>query len=238
MIKLTGNNLTRLLIEMNEMSEKRFVGFYNKSVILTYCGLISAFISMYLAWNAEGYDFRWSIFFLMIAGLCDMFDGTVARRVKRTEQEKKFGIQLDSLCDIVCFGVTPATITYMLYNGNSARIYGLFAGFVLTLCGLIRLAYFNVTEEERQEQTSERRDYYQGLPITASAIGVPVAYIVGKAFVWISRQTIALPVFFSTFMLFVSFLYVFNFPVKKPHKRGMMIMIVCCLALFAGVLLV
>ncbi|MBP5490955.1 MAG: CDP-alcohol phosphatidyltransferase family protein [Lachnospiraceae bacterium] len=215
--------------------KQRFVGFYNPSVILTYLGLTCAFISMFRAWEE---DFRWAIFFLMLAGLCDMFDGTVARRIKRNESEKKFGIQLDSLCDIVCFGVTPATIAYMIYGGSNARFFGLFAGFVLTLCGLIRLAYFNVTEEERQAQTSERRDYYQGMPITASAIGVPVAYIVGKLLATIIDRSIALPIFFSAFMLFVAFLYVYNFPVRKPHKKGMIIMIVCCLALFAGVLLV
>ena len=220
------------------MKENRFVGFYNPSVILTYCGLACAFVSMYLAWNANGYNFRWSIFFLMLAGLCDMFDGTVARRVKRTEQEKKFGIQLDSLCDIVCFGITPATIAYMIYDGASLRIFGLVAGFILTLCGLIRLAYFNVTEEERQAQTTKRRDYYQGMPITASAIGVPVAYIVGSLLALLFNENLVLPVFFSAFMLFVSFLYIFNFPVRKPHKKGMIIMIVSCLALFAGVLLV
>ena len=66
------------------MKENRFVGFYNPSVILTYIGVTFAFVSMYLAWSAtEQTDFRWSIFFLMLAGLCDMFDGTVARRVKR-----------------------------------------------------------------------------------------------------------------------------------------------------------
>ena len=161
-----------------------------------------------------------------------------ARRVKRTEQEKKFGIQLDSLCDIVCFGITPATIAYMIYDGASLRIFGLVAGFILTLCGLIRLAYFNVTEEERQAQTTERRDYYQGMPITASAIGVPVAYIVGSLLALLFNENLVLPVFFSAFMLFVSFLYIFNFPVRKPHKKGMIIMIVSCLALFAGVLLV
>ena len=123
------------------MKEKRFVGFYNPSVILTYTGVTFAFVSMYLAWNAtEQTSFRWSIFFLMIAGLCDMFDGTVARLVKRTEQEKKFGIQLDSLCDIVCFGVTPATIAYMLFLGSEMRFVGLIAGLVLTICGVIRLA--------------------------------------------------------------------------------------------------
>ncbi len=220
------------------MKEKRFVGFYNPSVILTYLGVTFAFISMYLAWNAEDYNFSWSIFFLMIAGLCDMFDGTVARLVKRNDQEKKFGIQLDSLCDIVCFGVTPATIAYMIYQGESARIFGLIAGLVLTICGVIRLAYFNVTEEERQAQTSERREFYQGMPITASAIGVPVAYIVGKLLALITGAESILPVFFSAFMLFVAFLYVYNFPVPKPHKRGMIIMICCSLALFALVLIV
>lgn len=221
------------------MKENRFVGFYNPSVILTYIGVTFAFVSMYLAWSAtEQTDFRWSIFSLMLAGLCDMFDGTVARRVKRTEQEKKFGIQLDSLCDIVCFGVTPATIAFMLYLGDDLRFFGLVAGWVLTICGVIRLAYFNVTEEERQAETSERREYYQGMPITASAIGVPVAFIVGRILTKLVSETNALPLFFSAFMLFVAFLYIFNFPVRKPHKRGMMIMIVCCLALFAGVLIV
>ncbi|MBO4626903.1 MAG: CDP-alcohol phosphatidyltransferase family protein [Lachnospiraceae bacterium] len=221
------------------MKEKRFVGFYNPSVILTYTGVTFAFVSMFLAWNAtEQTDFRWSIFFLMIAGLCDMFDGTVARLVKRTEQEKKFGIQLDSLCDIVCFGVTPATIAYMLYFGSEMRFLGLIAGLVLTICGVIRLAYFNVTEEERQAETNERREYYQGMPITASAIGVPVAYIAGRILGLIFGVTSVLPVFFSAFMLFVAFLYIFNFPVRKPHKKGMIIMIVCSLALFAGVLIV
>lgn len=220
------------------MKNKRFVGFYNPSVVLTYCGLLCAFLSMYLVWSGDRDRFRWSIFFLMLAGLCDMFDGAVARRVKRTEQEKKFGIQLDSLCDIVCFGVTPATITFMLYQGSDWQILGLFAGFVLTLCGLIRLAFFNVTEEERQEQTTERREYYQGMPITASAIGVPVAYILGKLLAFIFDERGVLPVFFSLFMLFVAFLYVYDFPVKKPHKKGMIIMICVSLALFAGVLLI
>jgi len=221
------------------MKEKHFVGFYNPSVILTYLGVSCAFLSMYLAWTADEHtDFRWSIFFLMLAGLCDMFDGTVARRVKRTEQEKKFGIQLDSLCDIVCFGVTPATIAFLLYCGDALRPLGLVAGWILTICGVIRLAYFNVTEEERQAETSARREYYQGMPITSSAIGVPVAYIVGRLLSELLGAELVLPLFFSAFMVFVAFLYVFNFPVRKPHSRGMIIMIVCSLALFAGVLIV
>ena len=198
--------------------------------------MLLAFTGMLRTMNG---DFVYALVLLMLAGICDMFDGTVAStNKKRTASEKKFGIQLDSLCDIVCFGVTPATIAFMLYLGDDLRFFGLVAGWVLTICGVIRLAYFNVTEEERQAETSERREYYQGMPITASAIGVPVAFIVGRILTKLVSETNALPLFFSAFMLFVAFLYIFNFPVRKPHKRGMMIMIVCCLALFAGVLIV
>ena len=48
----------------------------------------------------------------MLAGVCDMFDGKIARTMKRTKQEKRFGIQIDSLSDFLCFGVLPAMIGY------------------------------------------------------------------------------------------------------------------------------
>ncbi len=212
------------------MKKQRFVGYYNPSVILTYLGVVCAFVSMYLSTK---HNFRFAIFFLMLAGCCDMFDGTVARMVKRTELEKKFGIQLDSLCDIVCFGVTPAMIAFHLYHGSSLEVIGLLCGLVLTICGVIRLAYFNVMEEERQEQTNERRTFYQGLPITCSAISVPVAYIIGKLL-----PNDMLAYFFSGFMLFTAFLFVFNFKVAKVHGMGLLVMVLAALGLFAGVLLV
>ncbi len=211
------------------MKEERFIGYYNPSVILTYIGLCFAFVSMYFA---EQYHFRTAIFCLMFAGLCDMFDGTVARMVKRSESEKKFGIQIDSLCDLICFGVTPAMIAYHLYTGDPHQIIGGICGFLLTICGLIRLAYFNVKEEERQQETNERRTYYQGLPITCSAIGVPVAYIIGRLL-----PNGVLPYFFSGFMVFVSFLYLFNIRWAKVHGKGMIVMIVVAMALFAGVVI-
>lgn len=50
---------------------------------------------------------------------------------------------------------------------------------MFTLTGLIRLAYFNVTEEERQQTEGGRRKYYLGLPITASALAFPLFYLLG-----------------------------------------------------------
>ena len=58
------------------MEEKRFVGFYNPSVILTYCGVLSAFVSIYYS---SIRDFKWAVMFIMISGVCDMFDGTIGQ---------------------------------------------------------------------------------------------------------------------------------------------------------------
>ncbi len=214
------------------MKEKRFVGFYNPSVILTYVSLCVSIFAIYMAINR---NIRWAIFFLMISGLCDMFDGTIARRIKRTEEEKAFGIQIDSLCDMVCFGVTPGVIGIFMFEPGYRWI-GVISAMIVCLCGLIRLAYFNVTEEMRQKETSERRSFYQGLPITCSAIAAPIGYIGGRLLGYINEMFT--PTFYCGFLVYIAFLFVFNFPVAKVHGKGNYIMIGCCLALFAGVLLV
>ena len=86
------------------------IGFYNYSVILTYIGLASSVFGITQVF--EGHE---SIAFLclLLSGICDLFDGKIARSMKnRTDHEKVFGIQIDSLCDLVCFGVFPAVIGY------------------------------------------------------------------------------------------------------------------------------
>ena len=81
------------------------IGFYSYTVILTYLGLASAALGMMLTFNGFA---RYALFCLAFSGLCDMFDGKVARtKANRTEDEKRFGIQIDSLCDVVCFGAFP-----------------------------------------------------------------------------------------------------------------------------------
>ncbi|MBQ1472279.1 MAG: CDP-alcohol phosphatidyltransferase family protein [Lachnospiraceae bacterium] len=107
---------------------------------------------------------------LLFSGLCDMFDGTVAQHVPRNDPEKKFGIQIDSLCDVVCFCVFPALLTYSM--GAKSLLSQVCMAFFVT-CGVIRLGYFNVQEEMRQEQTDEKRTSYQGLPVTTTALIFP-----------------------------------------------------------------
>ena len=90
----------------------KFIGVYDYTVILTYMSLISAVCGMVFASQDS---FTAAIICLLLSGICDAFDGTVARTKKdRTEDEKGFGIQLDSLCDVVSFGVFPAFLCYRM----------------------------------------------------------------------------------------------------------------------------
>ncbi|MBQ1536339.1 MAG: CDP-alcohol phosphatidyltransferase family protein, partial [Ruminococcus sp.] len=74
------------------------IGFYNYTVILTYLSLCSAVVGITQVF--EGREAR-AILCLLISGICDLFDGKVARHKKdRTDEEKLFGIQIDSLCDL------------------------------------------------------------------------------------------------------------------------------------------
>ena len=126
------------------------LGVYDYTVILTY---VSLFISIGgMLFSLNGYP-DIAVFCLALSGLCDMFDGKIARtKQDRMEIEKQFGIQIDSLCDIVCFGVAPALLCYSMGMKGVVGI-GILSFYVLA--GLIRLAWFNVTEESRQKETDK-----------------------------------------------------------------------------------
>lgn len=145
------------------------LGVYNYTVVLTYIGMMIGFTGITFA---MGGDIHAAMFCLMGAGFCDMFDGFVASTKKdRTISEKKFGVQIDSLSDLICFGVLPAVIVYQSCNGSFGTR---FICALYVLCALIRLAWFNVDEEERQSLTDGARVYYQGLPVTLAALFLPL----------------------------------------------------------------
>lgn len=191
------------------------IGFYNYTVILTYCGLLTSVLGMFFAFTG---NISGAIICLIVAGGCDMFDGKVARTKKdRTAEEKSFGIQIDSLCDVVCFGVFPTIIGFCL--GATAWWQVLIGGF-FTLCGLIRLGYYNVTEEIRQASTDKKREGYCGLPITASALFMPMLLAFSKPL------GAALPICYSLLQLVIGICYITPFNVKKPGKVEMIIMLI------------
>ena len=151
-----------------------------------------------------------------------MFDGMIARtRKKSTEEEKRFGIQLDSLCDIVCFGVLPAAVGIALAEGQSTllRVTSWGFGALFILCALIRLAYFNVTEETRQATEGGRRKSYMGVPVTTSAVVFPLMYalsvlIPAPVGLWI----------YPAFILITAIAFITPVKVPKPHAKGLVVM--------------
>lgn len=191
------------------------IGFYNYTVWLTFIGMLSSTVGIGFA---VGGRVTAAVICLMFSGFCDMFDGIVARTKKdRTDEEKRFGIQLDSLSDIVCFGILPFVIGVSLGASEwwQIAIMALFA-----LAGLIRLAYYNVTEETRQQQTSEKRKHYLGVPITSSALSVPLLFcfkgLIGAAF----------PLAYTLLLLANGALFIVPVQVKKPSKTGLAVMLV------------
>lgn len=123
-----------------------------------YCGISSVFASI----NGE---FEIASYWILAAIILDMLDGTVARL---THSVSEFGKELDSLGDIVSFGVGPSVLVYMAYfqaEPSSEKLIdptGSMLAIVFVICGALRLARYNVYQ-------STRRDYFVGLPIPAAA---------------------------------------------------------------------
>ena len=187
-----------------QKEEKMIIGYYSKSVFITYLGVISGTIGMFLAFN---HKITYALICLVISGICDGFDGKVARKCKRSNQEKSFGIQIDSLADMVSFVFLPITIFYGLGYTEWYNI-AIFAMF--TLGGVIRLGYFNVIADEKGKDGPVK--YYSGLPVTSSAIIFPLVYIL-KSFTGNSEFAMI----YTLTMAFVAVLYVLNFKLKKPN---------------------
>lgn len=183
------------------------LGFWDYTVILTYLSFACSGIGIFCAMSMH---LRWAIFCLACSGLCDMFDGKVARSKKnRTEDEKRFGIQIDSLCDMVCFGILPVIICF---KSGMNHIYSVAILVLYSLAGLVRLAHFNVMEEKRQEMTDSDKEYYQGLPITSMAIALPVLFVVSPLFPDHRVFMLVLHLLVSV----VGILFIVNFKLRKP----------------------
>lgn len=192
----------------------RLIGVYDYTVILTYISLISAVFGMTQAIHG---DYKMAIFCLAFSGACDAFDGRVARTKKnRTEDEKAFGIQLDSLCDVICFGVFPALICYLL---GVRGTFGLALVFFYCICAVIRLAFFNVLEGNRQKEEGGSNKVYRGLPVTSIAFILPLLF-------WLQfiMSDFMFLVLLHLVLLVVGFLFILDFPLRKPGLKSIMIM--------------
>ena len=155
---------------MNAPNRPRVDTYLNWPCGLTGASLAGGFLALILA--SEG-ELVWAAAVVIVCGILDSFDGLVARRM---DQSSPFGEQLDSLADIVAFGIAPALTMYFALD--STPVVALATCVVFVLCGAWRLARFALLED--------RHRFFLGLPIppagvimaSAAALAPPVAIAV------------------------------------------------------------
>ena len=167
----------------------------DKANILTYVGLILAVLGMQLCF-VDNIDL--AVMCLLIAGICDGFDGAFAKMIRK-DGDPNFGVELDSLVDIISSGVFPVVICLSMgFN----RIIDLVIYTIFLVCGVGRLAYYNITSKENS-------GYFTGVPITVSTILLPLIYAFTKK-----------EIVFVSSLLILSVAYVSNFKIKKLNLKS------------------
>ena len=204
------------------------IGYYNYTVVLTFMSLISALVGITL--SIDGVHLG-AIACLALSGFFDMLDGPVARtKSDRSHDERLFGIQLDSLCDLVAFGVFPVVICFNL--GVKGPI-----GFVVLIyfavCGVIRLGYFNVRETNNFFSEEVHEKIFIGLPITSIAVVLPLVYLLST---FMTDQAFILVLHFV--LLIVGTLFIGNFQMHKPKLRTLIIFCVLVAIAIAAVAII
>ena len=215
------------------------IGYYDYTVVLTYLSMLSATTGIMLCLDNIGHPYL-GMFFLMFCGLCDAFDGKVARTKKnRTDKMKKFGIQIDSLSDLTAFGVLPAcigiamlrsSIEYLNFpnfhflnledKSTIIKIILTIIAVFYSLAAMIRLAYFNILEEERQKTEGGANKTYIGLPVTSAALIFPTILLIH---IFCSAD---LTLLYFLFLAIVGFLFVSEIQIKKPTTKGVLLMVI------------
>ncbi|MDE7107072.1 MAG: CDP-alcohol phosphatidyltransferase family protein [Clostridiales bacterium] len=225
---------------------KHFVGYWHYGVILTYLSLALSICGICFA-AAYGGPRRDDIaaFFVLLAGLCDAFDGMVAKtRKHRSDNDKLFGMNIDSLSDMVSFGVAPIMVGVAM---GMTRWYYCIVYVLFALCGLVRLAYYDVSEVNRlKDPTSTRRDSYEGLPITNVSLALPVFYLFATMFdmhpEWIGLNSDTIIIYQSIIMMtcyvLCGFLFVFKFKMFKARVKGLIITVVTITVLVISLALI
>jgi CDP-diacylglycerol---serine O-phosphatidyltransferase len=193
------------------------------------CGFGSIVISVDNAYLGDAHDYQMAAALLVLAGVFDALDGFVARA---TGTSSEFGVQLDSIADVMNFGCAPAVLLYcygfVLLGQDHAQLLriGGIASFIFVACGALRLARFNVMVGRTDPK------YFVGMPITAGAACVASAVVA-----WPEPATTALHGYLIVLLLLVvGFLMVstIRFPSSKQKKsKGALVALVVCLALFA-----
>ena len=197
--------------------KKPFIGVYNLANCVTMLGVAAAVVGISFANNP-----RFAMLMLVLAGVCDMFDGRVARMFPRTDFEKKYGIQLDSFADTVSFVIFPAV--FLIAQGRT--VWTVLIAILYVFAGVTRLCWFDIT-------TDGNTKYFSGFPVTCIALLLPMWYAV---FALAHNAVPTLVVALS--LLVMAVLFVANIRVKKPTGKATIVLAVVGLAMLLVLLLV
>jgi CDP-diacylglycerol--serine O-phosphatidyltransferase len=178
------------------------LGAYNPACLVTLSGFVAAVAAIVLA---TGGRVELALVGLMLAGLADLFDGVVARRITRGAYEKEFGVQLDTVVDVVSFVVAPVVIAL----GAGLRAPAALAALALfAIAGAVRLAHFNTLSAQGADQSTHHR----GLPVTYTALIFPVLFLLRDG---VPPATFR-PILGLAFAL-VAVAFVADVPIRKPR---------------------
>ena len=180
-------------------------------------------------------NFVIAIIAILFAGLMDALDGRIARLIKGTS---KMGKELDSLGDVISFGVAPALIMYF-WNLQYLDKSGWFVCLIYVVCVALRLARFNVNTEE---EPSWKDNFFEGLPSPAGGILVLMPLIISfsglEEFLFKINYDLIVPIFF----IIISILLISTIPTYSFKKivipRTMTKFLLFGIVLFFGALLV
>lgn len=202
--------------DKSDRAKTRLAKIRNKNVILpnsiTILGLLCGVYSIMLSVGSKivpGDNFVYAAYFLILAAFFDGIDGKVARIVNGSSD---FGVQLDSLCDVVSFGVAPAILVYEWLLKSFDKL-GIVAVFLFVACGALRLARFNVQSGKISNV------YFVGLPIPAAAGFIATSVLfVNELDININHLSISIFFLVSTYLL--AFLMVSAVPFFSFKKVG------------------
>jgi CDP-diacylglycerol---serine O-phosphatidyltransferase len=178
-----------------------------------FCGLSSVMVSA----EAEPHEtaaFFTAALLIVFAGLFDGLDGRVARL---TKTESEFGVQLDSLVDVVSFGVAPGVLLYKWGLVAYGRL-GFLVAFAFILCGVFRLARFNI-RTVRDEVAAGSKKYTEGLTITAAG-GMVAALVMNHAKVRATEVDSHISVLLLTVMLSYLMISTVRFRTFREFRRS------------------
>lgn len=182
------------LDEVTSTGKKLGMYVYILPNLMTIGNLFCGFFSILATFKV---DYKTASIAIVIAAVFDQLDGRLARLTRATS---KFGAELDSLCDLVSFGVAPAMLMYQWALNPFGRL-GLMTSFLFAACGALRLARFNV------QVGVVEKNYFQGLPIPMAAGIVASSYLAFEDMEWTALGSI--PLLCITMLL--AFVMVSNF---------------------------